>query len=293
MKMDGEISMHSTSDNASERIEDLVSQQTARKTYLDRFGHTFSNQCAKFLIEPVTIDSDEAILDVATGPGTAVFECLCKFGNSPSIIGIDASLEMLQGAESIQNAIWEKCGVRPRFIHGDVHHLPFANETFDGVMSNLGIHLFSERIRAISEMGRVLKSSGFLLISIPYLIPESYNVPPVTNSTEPSDFVRELVECSGKEYSILDEIIDELEKNGFSDVKATDTVIPYTCNGAQEVIGLIKTVLHFSGCMARTEQLHAFAELDNLLYSHLLWGDTNTYTVQLGVARILCIKSAR
>jgi ubiquinone/menaquinone biosynthesis C-methylase UbiE len=271
-----------------------ISLQESRRAYRNQFGNTFSNQCARFMLESVVMNQDEYFLDVATGPGTAIFESFCKYDSPPAFAGIDASSEMLHGARSIQEAMWTQTGFNIEFTYGDVHHLSFVNDVFDGVFSNLGIHLFSQRVQAISEMRRVLKPGGSLTLTIPYLIPESYQLnPPVDFGEDGEDFIQNLVELSGKYNTILGEILNELEKSGFADIQTADTVVPYDCYGAQEAIGLMKTVLHFSGRILPTDRVRAFTVLDQMLYAPAVWGDTTLHAVNLGVTRICGMKQEK
>jgi ubiquinone/menaquinone biosynthesis C-methylase UbiE len=46
------------------------------------------------------------------------------------------------------------------FVQGDVGALPFANESFDLVLSLNGFHAFPDKDRAFSETCRVLKPGG-------------------------------------------------------------------------------------------------------------------------------------
>jgi SAM-dependent methyltransferase len=47
-----------------------------------------------------------------------------------------------------------------RFQEADVHHLPFADETFDRITSRLGVMFFADLPQALREMHRVLKPGG-------------------------------------------------------------------------------------------------------------------------------------
>ena len=46
------------------------------------------------------------------------------------------------------------------YVQGDVHALPFAEESFDRVTSRLGVMFFGDLPKALGEMRRVLKPGG-------------------------------------------------------------------------------------------------------------------------------------
>lgn len=96
------------------------------------------------------------ILMLGCGTGD---ECLLlqTFGAS-DMTGIDLSAESIKLAKSTYPDF--------EFCVGDMHHLPFENDTFDFVYSSLVIH-YSENPSAVyNEINRVLKKGGQLLFSI-------------------------------------------------------------------------------------------------------------------------------
>ena len=56
-------------------------------------------------------------------------------------------------------------------VAGDGHALPFANETFDVVLANNVIEHLRDPAQGVGEMRRVLKPSGQMLYTIPFLYP--------------------------------------------------------------------------------------------------------------------------
>lgn len=55
------------------------------------------------------------------------------------------------------------------FIKGSVEQLPFASESFDLVITVLSLHHWKEKDKGISEIYRVLKKGGRLIIGDPLL----------------------------------------------------------------------------------------------------------------------------
>lgn len=97
-------------------------------------------------------------LDIATGTGHTAF-ALSPHVNS--IIGIDITAPMLAEAERLRR---EKAMNNVTFQIGDVHQLAFEDESFDLVTCRRAAHHFSNIKLAVSEIQRVLRRGGMLVI---------------------------------------------------------------------------------------------------------------------------------
>ena len=97
------------------------------------------------------------ILDAGCGPGFFSI-LLSKVGCRA--VGLDGSAGMLRHAS--QNAAEE--GVFPVFIKGDCHALPFADNSFDLVVSRNVTHALRDHRKVYAEWFRVLRPGGKLLI---------------------------------------------------------------------------------------------------------------------------------
>lgn len=100
------------------------------------------------------------ILDVATG--TADLAIAAVKLNPVFIKGIDISDNMLEiGRKKIQ----EKglTGII-ELIRGDSEHIPFTDNTFDVTMVSFGVRNFSDPLKGLTEMKRVLKNSGMIMV---------------------------------------------------------------------------------------------------------------------------------
>ncbi|CVK15796.1 demethylmenaquinone methyltransferase / 2-methoxy-6-polyprenyl-1,4-benzoquinol methylase [Apibacter mensalis] len=100
------------------------------------------------------------ILDVATGTADLAIEHAKK--TKAAITGLDLSQKMLDYGQVKVN----KKGLKDRIklIKGDAEKLSFQNGEFDIVTVSFGVRNFENLEKGISEMGRVLKSGGKLLI---------------------------------------------------------------------------------------------------------------------------------
>ncbi len=101
------------------------------------------------------------ILDVATGTGDFAIESFKRLRPS-KIVGVDISDKMLEigqlkvAKEGLRNFIELK--------HGDCMHLMYDDASFDAVTIAFGIRNFERLEKGISEMHRVLKFGGNLVI---------------------------------------------------------------------------------------------------------------------------------
>lgn len=102
------------------------------------------------------------LLEVPLGTGILSLPVYKKIP-AAKIIGVDYSSTMLAAAR--KNA--QKLNLQNvKFFQGDVGNLPFADETFEIVLSINGLHVFPDKAAAYREMWRVLKTGGIFCGSL-------------------------------------------------------------------------------------------------------------------------------
>ena len=82
-------------------------------------------------------------------------------GPAGRAVGLDATPEMLappRDAPALN-------GCAPAFIQGVVEQLPFADGSFDLVISNGALNLATDKDRSFSEIARVLVSGGEMVVA--------------------------------------------------------------------------------------------------------------------------------
>ena len=106
------------------------------------------------------IHNPSRILDVATGTGDLAIAALDL--NPVHITGIDVSEKMLgEGREKIRKlSLQEKINL----TEGDSQKIEFGNDTFDVVMVAFGVRNFTDPLRGLSEMNRVLRKGGVIMV---------------------------------------------------------------------------------------------------------------------------------
>lgn len=118
------------------------------------------------LLDPIRRDH---ILDVATGTCDIVIE-IAKRNLAVRIFGIDFSQRMLElGKAKVFRSNYDKS---ISFQIGSGEHLPFANESFDGVVCAFGIRNFANVKRGLREFYRVLKPGGRIVI-LEFSVPQN------------------------------------------------------------------------------------------------------------------------
>jgi SAM-dependent methyltransferase len=104
----------------------------------------------------------ERALDLGSGAGTDSLVAAQMVGPQGSVTGIDMTPEMLDKAR----ASAAKMGAENvTFVEGEVERLPFANASFDVVISNGVIDLVPDKDAVFGELFRVLAPGGRLQIA--------------------------------------------------------------------------------------------------------------------------------
>lgn len=101
------------------------------------------------------------VLDAGTGPGTLARDIARSFPQL-QVYGIDLSGEMIRLAR--EHAKREGVEERAHFDTGNIAHLPYADHSFDVVVSTISMHHWYELEQPLRELYRVLRPGGRLWI---------------------------------------------------------------------------------------------------------------------------------
>ncbi|PSB26683.1 class I SAM-dependent methyltransferase [Stenomitos frigidus] len=124
----------------------------------DRRWSRYLSRTLSLLKQWAELAPESTVLDIACGTGE--FERLVLLEQpTQAIVGIDLSEKMLEIAQ-------QKCRDYPHvsFQKASVAALPFADRSFDVVVSASALHYFDDPIAALIEVKRVLKPDGELVI---------------------------------------------------------------------------------------------------------------------------------
>lgn len=105
------------------------------------------------LAEAADIRWDQEVLDVAAGNGNATLAAARRGGRVTSTDYVPALLE--RGAERARAE-----GLRVAFQPADAEDLPFADASFDAVLSTFGVMFTPDHAKAARELARVCRPGG-------------------------------------------------------------------------------------------------------------------------------------
>lgn len=127
------------------------------------------------LCEAVDIRAGEGVLDVAAGNGNATLAAAHRFARVTSTDYVAALLERGQARAAAE-------GLDVAFDVADAEALPYADDSFDAVLSTFGVMFAPDHQRAAREMRRVCRPGGRIGLA----------------SWTPSGFVGEMLRTIGR-----------------------------------------------------------------------------------------------
>ncbi len=123
------------------------------------------------VVDMIAATNPDTIMDIATGTGDLVIQMAQKT-NASKLTGLDISSGMLEvGKIKVKK---EDLDNRIEMVLGDSEELPFENDSIDAVTVSYGVRNFEDLEKGLSEIRRVLKPQGILVIletSVPTKFP--------------------------------------------------------------------------------------------------------------------------
>ena len=110
------------------------------------------------MAERLNIKPGSTVLDVGTGTGVFLPFLLNEIGAGGRIIALDVAEKMLglARAKGFDGSIG--------YLHADIHNIPLRDGIFDVIVCHSSFPHFQDKPGALTEMNRVMKSGGRLLI---------------------------------------------------------------------------------------------------------------------------------
>ena len=133
-------------------------QIAAAETYEQLFVPAEFEEWTSRVADAAALRVGEKALDVACGTGVLTREAERRVGPRGLVVGVDPDAGMLAvAARRAPDICW---------CEGDARALPFADGSFDVVVSQFGLMYFGDRVLGIREMLRILKSGGRLAVAV-------------------------------------------------------------------------------------------------------------------------------
>jgi SAM-dependent methyltransferase len=115
------------------------------------------------MLDFAQIEAGDRVLDVAAGTGDTSVMAAQRVGPTGRVLATDISASMIEGAaEATRSA--GLTNVETRVM--DARSMDLASDSFDAVISRMGIMLMPERERALAEILRVLKPGKRLAVIV-------------------------------------------------------------------------------------------------------------------------------
>ena len=122
----------------------------------------WSSKFGQLLFDQIEIRRAIKILDVGCGNGFPLFELAHVFGGSCHVTGLDIWREAIRRARH-KLKIYELPNVQ--LVEADGAQQPFSNQTFELIVSNLGINNWSRPEAVLAECFRVAKDGAKIVLT--------------------------------------------------------------------------------------------------------------------------------
>jgi ubiquinone/menaquinone biosynthesis C-methylase UbiE len=118
---------------------------------------------AKLLLDEANLRAGEAVLDIATGPGTVARLAAVRVGPNGQVVATDIAQPMLDVAKA-KGPLANAAAIE--YLQSPATPMAAPSGSFDVVMCNQGLQFFPDRAGALREMHRVLKPNGRAAIAV-------------------------------------------------------------------------------------------------------------------------------
>jgi ubiquinone/menaquinone biosynthesis C-methylase UbiE len=136
-------------------MEGTVAQWYARQRGTQRQIESFRKQAVELT---AGLPSGTNVLEIAPGPGYLAV-AIAQLGRC-HVTGLDISRTFVEIAKEKAR----EAGVKVEFRHGDVANVPFDSNSFDLIVCQAAFKNFTQPVRALDEMHRVLRVGGTVVI---------------------------------------------------------------------------------------------------------------------------------
>jgi len=163
------------------------------------------------LLDEVPLTSVRRVLDVGCGTGFPLIELAERLGPAVEVHGVDI---WAAGLQRCREKVEARATPNVHIHETSATSMPFANQVFDLIVSNLGVNNFNDRDAAIRECRRVAQRGATIALTINLRghMSEFYDV--FRSVLEDHDDLTRLEEHIHHRATVLD-VRALLERNGF------------------------------------------------------------------------------
>jgi ubiquinone/menaquinone biosynthesis C-methylase UbiE len=134
----------------------------AAQRYERCVAHYILGPWAPLLVETAGIVAGERALDVACGTGVVTRIAAERAGITGKVVGLDLNPDMIAVAKTLP----PPSGAKIEWLTRNALDLGLEKGSFDAVLCQQGLQFFPDKLTALREMRRVLRSGGRLALSV-------------------------------------------------------------------------------------------------------------------------------
>lgn len=202
---------------------------TQAEVYDTLFVPALFQQWGDVVADAASITRGQRVLDVACGTGVLASAASERVGDDAAVIGLDPNEEMLEVARRKSS--------RVRWQSGRAESLPFADASFDAVVSQFGFMLFDDKVAALREAMRVLRAGGRLTFAV----------------------------CDAVDHSAGYAVLAELLHRLFGDGVAEAFRAPFTLGDRETLLALARAAGIDEPCVSRHDGVVRFDSIASLV----------------------------
>jgi ubiquinone/menaquinone biosynthesis C-methylase UbiE len=213
---------------------DAVFSGSLPKAYDTYLVPIFFESYAKDLASRLQKKQVLEILEIAAGTGVVTRFMDTMLPENVNIVATDLNQTMLD--QAVQLELKRKV----KWMQADAMQLPFADASFNAVVCQFGVMFFPDRVKAYSEVFRVLKPGGIFLFNVWDRLEENdfFNV---VNDAMKTVFQKDPPQfLSRTPYGYFDEaqIAKDLTQAGFKKTATMETINFPTTAGTPSVVAM-------------------------------------------------------
>jgi SAM-dependent methyltransferase len=162
-KMYSDVALNPKGEYHFEMGRGLAEKLGYEKNDLDRIPAAAIDSFAGvgYYFDMANLEEGEHVLDLGSGSGMDVFVAALRVGNKGHVSGADMTDEQLKKSEYLRT---ESAFNNVDFHKTYIEKLPFADASFEVVISNGVINLCPDKEKVFAEVARVLKPKGRMVI---------------------------------------------------------------------------------------------------------------------------------